>query len=62
MDLKRVYYDNDDELEALRWCARVIDFGQSLLAFSALNEMLNAYIILHNDHPNMFKREIKKFR
>ena len=61
MDLKRVYYDNDVELEALRWCARVIDFGQSLLAFSALNEMLNAYIILHDDYPDMFKREIKKY-
>lgn len=61
MKLKRIYYKDEKELEALRYCARVIDFGQSLLAYAALNEMLNAYIVLRNDYSDMFKKDVKKY-
>lgn len=55
---KKIIYYNKVELEALRYCARVMDFGVSLTLTAALNEMLNAYLLLRED--KRFRHKLKQ--
>lgn len=44
--MKNVVYNNETEKEALEYTCKLVDFGVSLLIFSAFNELLNAFILL----------------
>ena len=43
---KKYIYDNERDLEGLKWTARVVDFGVGLMVASAINEMYNTYALL----------------
>lgn len=44
--MKDVKYHNYTEKEALEYTSKLMDFGVTLIVYAALNEVLNAYILL----------------
>lgn len=55
---KHIIYYNDAELDALKYCAKVMDFGVSLTLTAALNELLNAFLMIR-DNRNIYKQQVK---
>ena len=55
--MKKVYYKSEKDLEGLKWCAKIMDFGVSLMIKAAVNELNTAYIMLR-ESPK-FRHEIK---
>lgn len=56
--IKKYTYTTDKELEGLRWASKVVDFGVSLTAMAALNELTTAYVMLR-ERKDIFRREAK---
>lgn len=56
---KKVTYYTDEQLEGLKYAAKVIDFGVSLTVNTAINELYNAHLALR-ECGNLYKREVKQ--
>lgn len=56
--MKRVYYTNEKDLEGLKYTAKIIDFGVSLMVKAAINEVVTAYIYLR-ERKDLFRFEVK---
>lgn len=55
---KHIIYYTEAELDALKYCAKVMDFGVSLTLTAALNELLNAYLLIR-DNKDIYKQQVK---
>lgn len=58
--MKRFYYQTKEQLDGLRWMARVIEFGVSLSCTVAINELYIGHLALREDRIS-FCREVKKY-
>ena len=56
---RKVYYRTEKELEGIHYVARITDFGLSLTIECALNELLNAYLMVR-DMP-IFRQKLKQY-
>ena len=56
--MKSVKYHNYTEKEALEYTSKLVDFGVTLIVYAALNEVLNAYILL--SHSRQFRGIVKR--
>jgi len=56
--MKDVKYYNNTQKEALEYTSKVVDFGVTLILYSALNEVLNAYNLLRES--KYFVHNIKR--
>lgn len=56
---KKYVYRTDKELEGLRWVAKTIDFGVSLTATVALNELTTAYVMLR-ERSNICRHKVRQ--
>jgi len=59
MPNKKIYYNTKQELEGLKWTAKVIDFGVGLTVMAALNEVYSAASILR-DYKKLYRFEVKR--
>ena len=57
--MKRIFYQTPQQLEALKFVAKEMDFGVSLTVTAALNEFINFYILLR-DNKKYFRQRIKQ--
>lgn len=58
MSARRIYYENDLELEGMRWLAKVVDLGVGLSVRASTNEMLNAYLYIR-ERKDIYKQKVK---
>lgn len=56
--MKNVIYYNNTQKEALEYTSKVVDFGVTLILYSALNEVLNSYVLLRDS--KYFVHNIKR--
>ena len=56
--MKSIKYYNQTEKEALEYTSKLVDFGVTLVVYAALNELLNAHLILRRSA--LYKTIIKK--
>lgn len=55
---RKLTYTTDAELEGIRYCAKVIDFGVSLSVTIAINELYTAHMMLR-ERRDLYRRELK---
>lgn len=56
--MKRVTFRTDRELDGLVWCAKIMDFGTSLMIKAACNEVACAFVLLRDSR--MFRQKVKQ--
>lgn len=59
MKKKKIYYTTNQQLEGLRWVAKVTNFGLGIMVKSAMNELFTAYIMLR-DRKELFRHTVKQ--
>lgn len=57
--MKKIKYQTPQQLEALKFIAKEMDFGVSLTVTASLNEFINFYILLR-DNKKFFRQRIKQ--
>lgn len=57
---KKIYYEDEKDLEGLKWTAKVVDFGVGLSVIAAINEVYAASGYLR-DHPDLYRFKVKHF-
>lgn len=57
---KKIYYDDEKDLEGLKWTAKVVDFGVGLSVIAAINEVYAASGYLR-DRPDLYRFKVKHF-
>lgn len=57
--MKKIIYQTPQQLEALKFIAKEMDFGVSLTVTAALNEFINFYILLR-ENKQYFRQRIKQ--
>lgn len=57
---KKIYYEDEKDLEGLKWTAKVVDFGVGLSVIAAINEVYAASGYLR-DCPDLYRFTVKHF-
>lgn len=57
---KKIYYEDEKDLEGLKWTAKVVDFGVGLSVIAAINEVYAASGYLR-DRPDLYRFKVKGF-
>lgn len=57
---KTVYYENEKDLQGLKWAAKTLDFGVGLELSATFNEMRSAYVMLM-PRKDLFRHKVKMY-